>query len=440
MRASLLLVLSLVLACCSNGDGGTDAGIDGVDSGDAGTGDGDAGFDAGGDLEGDLGGDTGGDEGGDDSGPCTVVPQGGCPGGHACVPNTLQDETGVCRTAGSKDTWEVCTPGANECLPGNLCMDVGGEGWCLKLCSADEQCERNYECYKGDRLIDIEWVNLGFCLITSDDQCSLPDTDCLQGEKCAPYGGHEALICKPAGDKAVGQNCGSQDTDDCDSGAICIDRGGISQCEQLCSQDYTCLDADAVCLDFFENANVGVCLGGECSLPDVGCGAGEGCYIVGGAAYVCLPEGTAGAGDSCEQEDCAAGLICVHSVSSGTTCRPLCDEGNPCNQAGEYCAFPWDDLPFSGYCKEMCNPVTQEECDVDEGCYTDYDGETLCFDAGSLEVGEDCSNMMLCVPGAECIEIDSTGEYRCRLFCDDDHPCAQGTCTRTKYRGVKVCL
>lgn len=437
MRSSLILMLMLclVLAGCSSGNGGTDAGIDGGDAQQDGTAeDADGGFDAGGDTGGDQAGDQGGD-----LGPCSVVPQAGCPAGHACVPNTLEDETGVCRSAGAKDTWEVCTPGAGECLPGNLCMDVGGEGRCLKLCSADLQCERQYECYKGDRLIDIEWVDLGFCLITSEDQCALPDTDCLQGEKCAPYGGHDALICKLAGDKTVGQDCGSQDRDDCESGAICIDRGGASQCEQLCSPDYACQDANTVCLDFFENENVGVCLGGECSLPDVGCSAGEGCYIVGGAAYVCLPEGTAGAGDDCELEDCAAGLICVHSLSGGTTCQPLCDEDNPCTAVGEYCKYPWDDLPFSGYCKEMCNPVTQAGCDLDEGCYTDYDGETFCFDAGSLAVGADCSNMMLCVPGAECIETEAAGVYACMLYCDDQHPCAQGACSRTKYRGVKVC-
>jgi hypothetical protein len=434
MRSSLILLVCIFLACCSSGNGDTDAGND------AG---GDPGGDPGGDDAGvvDSGdtGDYGADESGGDLGPCTVVPQAGCPAGFACVPNTLQDETGVCRAAGSKDTWEVCTPGAGECLPGNLCMDVGGEGRCLKLCSADDQCQRQYECYKGDRLIDIEWTDLGFCLITSSDQCGLPDTDCLAGEKCAPFGGHEALICVEAGDKALGQDCGAQGTDDCESGSICIDRGGNSQCEQLCSADYVCQDVNTVCMDYFENENAGICMGGECSLPDVGCADGEGCYIVGGAAYVCLPEGTVGAGDSCEIEDCAAGLICVHSVA-GTTCQPLCDEDNPCTAAGEYCKYPWDDLPFSGYCKEMCNPVTQDGCQANQGCYSDYDGETFCFDAGTLAVGEDCSSMTaLCVPGAECIETATAGVYECMLFCDEDNPCAHGACTRTIYRGVKVC-
>jgi hypothetical protein len=436
MRSSLIMMLCLVVFGCSNGNGGTDAGTDGGD---------DAGHDAGQDAGDDPGGgDDGGvvdsgDSGGGDLGPCTVVPQAGCPAGFACVPNDVSDQTGVCRTAGTKDTWEVCAPGSGECLPGNLCMDMGGEGRCLKLCSADDQCQRQYECYKGDRLIDIEWTDLGFCLITMDDQCGLPDTDCLAGEKCAPFGGHEALICVDAGDQTLGQDCGAQGADDCESGAICIDRGGPSQCEQLCSADYACQDVNTVCLDYFENENVGVCLGGECSLPDVGCAAGEGCYIAGGAAYVCLPEGTAGAGDDCETADCAAGLICVHLIT-GTTCQPLCDEDNPCTETGYYCKYPWDDLPFSGYCKEMCNPVTQDGCQANEGCYTDYDGETFCFDAGSLQVGDDCSSMTaLCIPGAECIETATAGVYECMLFCDDLHPCAQGACTPTIYRGVKVC-
>ena len=83
--------------------------------------------------------------------------------------------------------------------------------------------------------------------------------------------------------------------------------------------------------------------------------------------------------------------------------------------------------------------MTQAGCPLNQGCYSDYDGETFCFDAGSIPVGGDCSNMMLCVPGAECIETSTAGVYECMLYCDADHPCTQGTCTRTIFRGVKVC-
>lgn len=71
------------------------------------------------------------------------------------------------------------------------------------------------------------------------------------------------------------------------------------------------------------------CTGGECSPPDVGCGADQGCYPQPGG-FICAAAGDAVPGDACEfVNDCVAGSACFNG-GNGLTCVTLCTDDIDC--------------------------------------------------------------------------------------------------------------
>jgi hypothetical protein len=244
----------------------------------------------------------------------------------------------------------------------------------------------------------------------------------------------------------VGEVCDGPDT--CVADALCYDLegDGVSHCYALCtalSEGVPCGEEFEVCAPLFLPQDVGLCLGDECVPPDLGCDEGERCAVLLGSGFACLDAGTVPIGGNCEVEDCVPGAQCLHE-DFGYFCRQLCTSYDECG-SGQYCVFQWAEIEGWGVCIDGCNPVTQEGCDPHEGCYYSdpEEGSTLCFDAGSLPEGADCSSMMLCEPGTDCfLEPDTEPfEYYCRAYCDDDHPCTTGTCQTTSYmRGVRICI
>jgi len=286
----------------------------------------------------------------------------------------------------------------------------------------------------------------------TDRPCTLGGTECSPGEKCSPEGAGDALVCRPAGDKQQGDACGTASVDDCAAGLVCVPYDNtLSTCERLCSTSVACPDpAHQACFPWFgPNGGVaGVCLGDACTPPSTGCDNGERCTVYSSGdetVTACAPAGTVPVGGDCSVDECTAGSMCVQT-SSQQVCRSFCHGGADCTADDLHCVWPWSELPDIGLCAAGCDPVRQTGCGNGESCYyEDPDqGSTLCWSTGTLAPGADCSSMTaMCQAGYDCVlqPGSSPFKYYCRAYCDDDHPCAAGTCTTTDAtKALKFCM
>jgi hypothetical protein len=285
----------------------------------------------------------------------------------------------------------------------------------------------------------------------TDRPCTLDGDECESGEKCAPVGPNEALVCRPDGDKQVGEACGESGVDDCVSGTACVPYDNtISMCLPLCSDTVPCSESYEACFDWFgPNGSVaGVCFGDDCLPPASGCESGERCTVLSAgedAVAACVPAGPVAVGGDCSVDECEPGAMCVQEGNS-YTCRAYCDSGSDCGADDQHCAWPWPPLQDIGLCTEGCDPASQTGCGTDDACYflDPTDGSTDCFPAGTLVEGADCSSLAdFCQPGLDCVrEPGATPfEYYCRAFCDADHPCNSGSCTTTEAtEALKFCM
>jgi len=285
----------------------------------------------------------------------------------------------------------------------------------------------------------------------ADRPCTLDGDECEPGEKCAPAGPNEALVCRPDGDKQVGEACGESGVDDCVSGAACVPYDNtISTCLPLCSDTVPCSESYEACFDWFgPNGSVaGLCFGNDCLPPASGCETGERCTVLSAgedSVAACVPAGPVAVGGDCSVDECEPGAMCVLAGSS-YICRAYCDGGSDCDAEDQHCAWPWPPLPDIGLCSEGCDPVGQTGCGADDACYylDPTDGSTDCFPAGTLVEGADCSSLAdFCLPGLDCVLEPGTTpfEYYCRAFCDADHPCSSGSCTTTgATEALKFCM
>lgn len=285
----------------------------------------------------------------------------------------------------------------------------------------------------------------------ADRPCTLGGDECEPGEKCAPVGAADALVCRPDGDKQIGQVCGEAGTDDCVSGAACVPYdSSTSTCVALCDGTVACAESYEACFDWFgpDGDVAGICLGDGCEPPAVDCENGERCTVLSTAdeaVAACVPAGTVPVGGDCSVEECEPGAMCVQS-GSNYVCRPYCEGGADCGADDRHCIWPWPSLPDIGLCRAGCDPVRQTGCSTGEGCYymDPVEGSTECWTEGTLAEGEDCGSMIeFCLPGLDCVlePGSSPYEYYCRAYCDDDHPCTTGTCTTTDATSaLKFCM
>jgi len=278
--------------------------------------------------------------------------------------------------------------------------------------------------------------------------CAPGAGDC-GAEVCRPNFLTGVLECQPAGGVALDGSCGGAGVDDCVAGAVCFDLfdEGSAICRPMCSADTSnlaCPDGGQLCVPLWGQQDMGVCVGDDCTPPDTGCDSGERCGPFMGETLACLPAGTVEPGGDCSVDYCQAGYACV---GEGTEyhCRALCQQATDCD-SGTHCVWSEDTGVTWGICLLGCDLVTQTGCDPGEACYYSdpENGDTLCWTEGALAVGADCSNMEMCVPGADCFPDPATAPsyvYYCRAYCDDTHPCDSGTCQVTALmRGVGLCL
>lgn len=284
-----------------------------------------------------------------------------------------------------------------------------------------------------------------------DTPCTLGGNECEPGEKCTPVGVGDALVCRPDGDKSLGDVCGTGGIDDCVSGMVCVPYSGtVSTCVSLCGTGLPCDKSYQACFDWFgaTGSVAGICLGDDCTPPDTGCSDGERCTVLASQGHTvpaCVPAGDVPVGQDCSVNECEPGAMCVQA-GSAQICRAFCEAGLDCVQEDLHCVWPWTSLPDIGLCRAGCDPVRQTGCEANEGCYyMDPDeGSTDCFDAGTLEEGADCGTFAeMCAPGLDCVlDPGSTPfTYHCRAFCDSEQVCPTGSCTTTDATAaLKFCM
>lgn len=169
--------------------------------------------------------------------------------------------------------------------------------------------------------------------------CNYQTQDCAGGMTCVPTDnppptGPWPPSCVPPGTKAAGETCATWT--DCVHGHFCV---GISSssagvCRKLCcGGDWSACPPSESCFRPLQLARPGsgevvaanayVCAPADSCDPlnPSNCAAiGETCQIVDPIGHAaCLPEGTAGLGESCASASCKGGTICV-----GGKCKRLC--------------------------------------------------------------------------------------------------------------------
>ncbi len=267
----------------------------------------------------------------------------------------------------------------------------------------------------------------------SPQTCTLSGQECPPGEHCVPAGDLQSLVCRPSGTTPPGGPC--QSHEDCAEGLGCVPYDeGVAFCKPLCSigeGGVACPDDDQVCLPSFGpgGATAGACLGSDCTPPGQGCPEGQRCTVLANQVLECVPAGPVGPGGDCTSDECQAGTLCL-VMDGAARCRPFCRGASDCVEPEDHCVFPWPFTDF-GFCRPGCDPVTQEGCPPGQGCYfSDPEvGSTLCWNAGTLEEGADCSNFAeFCKPGLDCILQPGSDpyEYYCRAYCDSEHQCPSG--------------
>jgi hypothetical protein len=139
-----------------------------------------------------------------------------------------------------------------------------------------------------------------------------------------------APACVPAGLGLDGAPCRAGG--DCAPGYECV--GSDPTCRHYCCAGNSACQPDQFC-DIQRSAqaaapmNVPVCMPvQQCALiKNTGCLPGQTCAVVReDGSKSCVAVGSANAGESCETEHCAAGLVCLGAPAPGArTCYKLCE-------------------------------------------------------------------------------------------------------------------
>jgi hypothetical protein len=157
-------------------------------------------------------------------------------------------------------------------------------------------------------------------------------------------------------------------------------------------------------------------------------------------------DGTKGKGESCARasadardvgrDDCKKGLFCTNWGSADPTarrCQPLCTDGQQC-PVGQVCRKA-NGAPTAGVCVATCSlwDETDSPCAIGTACgptNTITAGAvtwgTACVAVGKSALGEACEYNDDCVARAVCITVGTSNQ--CSALCDDEHPCAEGSC------------
>ncbi len=364
----------------------------------------------------------------------------------------------------SCDQKQTCSSG--KCVCTNSC-DTQGQGQCqgdkIQTCTADQDGCLDWvdttDCAADNKHCD----DSGNTPVCSDEcsnkcdsagdlrcsgeiiqTCTADNDGCLDWEDttdCAADNKH----CDDSGESPV---CQDGCTDECDTvDALRCNIFTVQHCElgqdgcKYWRDSQDCTESNEFCQD----PQDGTAHCTTCEPPSEGCEQGERCTMSNFGVFFCLPAGDVAEGGDCSSADCQAGLICLDG-----TCFSYCENASDCASQDQHCVWAWPELGTSwGVCRPGCDPILQTGCYSNEesACYySDPEaGTTECWIPGSLQEGDDCSDMsQFCAPGLDCVLEPGSDpyEYYCRAYCDPEHPCPQGkSCQSTSHMVMlPVCL
>ncbi|MFB6263235.1 MAG: hypothetical protein ABEL76_06365 [Bradymonadaceae bacterium] len=186
----------------------------------------------------------------------------------------------------------------------------------------------------------------------------------------------------------------------------------------------------------------------KCTFFPDNCPEGEACFSTGDGSWKCASFNEEKApGDPCEAaNDCNAGQQCIGGPTG--TCLPMCNiRGDGVCPPGRTCRPAYDEngvqLPF-GVCREegdQCRPWPNDDCGPGRSCVGTGVGYR-CVKVDPLAApGNPCpAGPSDCAPGQACVRVQGRDRSRCRVKCDEDHPCERGRCQPLGGRPYGYCL
>jgi hypothetical protein len=176
---------------------------------------------------------------------------------------------------------------------------------------------------------------------------------------------------------------------------------------------------------------------GPCTLETVffdsepTCPQGKKCSLNQSSEPTCVSDdqfaGGAFYGACGDQGQCPFGSICTGASPADYSCMPFCSDTHPQCPGNGSCTYGMQQstLKLCGT-SDACNPIANTGCTPPNGCYiASLEGETICTDAGTVEVGGPCNTLEDCVPGALCVNVVTK---TCLKLCDGVNPCPSTTC------------
>ncbi|MEM6956449.1 MAG: hypothetical protein AAF645_12210 [Myxococcota bacterium] len=235
--------------------------------------------------------------------------------------------------------------------------------------------------------------------------------DCDNGDPCD---GIERCV---AGDCLPGTRVECNDgiactVDRCDSATgACV----FNPVDTMCVGSFVC-DVDDGCVD-------PTCAERPCQLvsPQCGCSTGFGCYLAEGDDRVCAAAGTRSEGESCDDDICAPGLVCIQIDTDDTICRRHCDVDPDCTGGlGSVCLGGITGSTATT-CTTDCNPASSVGCPAGTRCdiFEETDSGrrlTDCGSAGTAGYLATCTAREDCQPNFGCFNIGGASDV-CLPMC-----------------------
>jgi len=262
-------------------------------------------------------------------GICVEKPDEPAPGsvGSTCARNTDCGTGGVCATdiPGGYCT-KLCSAG---CPAGSHCA----EGQCVKTCTSEAGCRSDLDC------LDVDGDNRRECFVGGGSNVLRINVGvaCTSNTPCGADG-----ECFPASEGWTGGYCtgACSSSEQCGTAGACMDFGdGAGFCLKSCASA-SCRSTGYECgtYDTIEGDSAAVCVPAATGSG----GVGDSCAAVGdcggGAAGDCItswPDGYCTV-LNCENTACPSGSVCVQFTDLAA-CMDACDDGTTC-RAGYECA------------------------------------------------------------------------------------------------------
>lgn len=273
---------------------------------------------------------------------------------------------GGCRV----DEDDVCTPGSAECGTDLECLD----GRCAQPCGESDECAAAQTCATG-----------GECArLPNEGPCNPVGGSCLDGQTCTATG----CVSLTAGATGGDLFAACDEPTECRDGLVCATPRCLRACERGASGEaLTSCGPGSYCGG--SDTSGGPPLSGSAgyctqpcdplaSGPAAGCPEGFNCGI--GipnlnSYAVCEPMASTGGvrWGACNNQQCAAGLDCVHSIFPESRCLAWCERDADCEDTTEVCdlgpshrIIDQDGAARTvGICRPVCARV--EDCEATLG-------------------------------------------------------------------------